>query len=62
MIELLLTIVLVLNVMFLGFLAGQLNKIYNMIGCVHDAEIKAHTLGWVDCIKCMDALKERQEE
>ena len=62
MIELLLTIVLALNVMFLGLLMGQLNKIYNMIRCAHDAEIKAHTQGWVDCIKCMDALEERKEE
>ncbi len=62
MIELLLTIALVLNVMFLGFVTGQLSKIYSMIGCVHDAEIKAHTQGWVDCMKCMDALEARKEE
>ena len=62
MIELILTVAIVLNVMFLGFVCGQLSNIYREIGCVHNAEIKAHTAGWCDCLKCMDALKERKEE
>ena len=62
MIEWLLTIALVLNVMFLGFVTGQLSNIHREIGCVHDAEIKAHTKGWCDCLNCIDALRERKEE
>lgn len=62
MITLLLSIALTLNVLFLGCVTAWLSKIYGEIGCVHTAEIRAHTQGWVDCLKCMDALKERKEE
>lgn len=62
MIEMLLTIALVFNVMFLGCVTAWLSKIYDEIGCVHSAEIRAHTQGWADCLKYMDALKERKEE
>lgn len=46
----------------LGCVTAWLSKIYDEIGCVHSAEIRAHTQGWADCLKCMDALKERKEE
>ena len=62
MIEWILTIVLVLNVFFIGCVVGWMSKIYSLIGSIHHAEIVAHTSGWADCLKCMDALKERKEE
>lgn len=60
--ELILSIALVLNVFFLACVTAWLSKIYDQIGCVHDAEIRAHTIGWCDCLKCIDALNERKEE
>ena len=62
MITLLLSIALTLNVLFLGFVTAWLRKISDQIGCVHSAEIRAHAQGWTDCMKCIDALKERKEE
>lgn len=60
--ELILSIALTLNVFFLGCVTAWLSKIYDEIGCVHSAEIRAHTQGWADCLKCIDALKERKED
>lgn len=62
MMELILTIALTLNVFFLGCAIAWMSKIYDEIGCVHSAEIRAHAQGWTDCLKCIDALKERKEE
>lgn len=60
--ELILSIALTLNVFFLGCVTAWLSKIYDEIGCVHSAEIRAHAQGWADCLKCMDALKERKAD
>ena len=57
-----LSIAIVMNVFFLACVTAWLSKIYYQIGCVHDAEIRAHTKGWCDCLKCIDALNERKEE
>ena len=56
------TVVIVLNVILLACVCAEMSKMHEEIGCVHDAEIKAHTQGWCDCLKCIDALKERKEE
>lgn len=56
------TIALVANVFVMACVCGELNDMKTKIGNVTQAKIEAHTQGWCDCLRCIDALKERKEE
>ena len=62
MMEWIITIALVMNIMVMACVCGELNDMKAKIGNVTQAKIEAHTQGWYDCLRCIDALKERKEE
>ena len=62
MTEFLLIIALMVNVLFLGVVAGWMNKIHTQIDCIHEAETRAYAKGTADCMKMLDILRNREKK